>query len=85
MMIARPTLITFRPFKVRVRIARAEDIVVRKAIANRLRDAADIEGILAASDNFDRAYVLQIVCEFWAILDQPELVRDLERVFTKVP
>lgn len=69
----------------RIRIPRPDDLVIMKAIAHRPRDIADIEAVLEAHPNVDRARIRSYVKEFAELLDQPELLSDLEILLKRVP
>lgn len=56
-----------------------EDLVVMKAVAGRARDLADIEDIVANNPDLDRSRVRRIVAQFADALEEPELLRKLER------
>jgi predicted nucleotidyltransferase len=62
-----------------VRVARPEDLLVMKAIANRPRDRADIESLLRQFPEIDTAAARRTVQEFAEMLDSPELVADFDR------
>lgn len=66
-------------------LPRPEDLVIMKAVAHRPRDAADIEGILAAHPALDRAEVRRRVAEFAEALEAPETLGDLDRILASVP
>jgi hypothetical protein len=57
-----------------------EDLIVTKAIAHRPRDMADIESILEANPRLDESRILDLVREFAAVLEAPELATDLEHL-----
>ena len=65
---------------VKLRIARPEDLIVMKAVANRAKDLADIESILTFHPKLDLAHVRRWVKEFADALESPELAADLERI-----
>ena len=65
-------------------LARAEDLVIMKALALRPRDVADIEAVVAANPGIDLARVRAVVGEFAAILEEVDLVGELERIISKV-
>jgi hypothetical protein len=69
--------------RISVPLPRPEDLIVMKAVAHRPRDAADIEGILDAHPDIDRAYARRWVGEFASALEAPELVTDLEALFRR--
>ena len=68
----------------KVPLPRPEDLIIMKAIAHRPRDHADIEGLLQACPDVDRQHVARTVREFAMVLDAPELLEDLERIFSRV-
>lgn len=57
-----------------------EDLIVMKAIAHRPRDIADIESILEAHPRIDEKRIRDLVREFAAVLETPDLATDLERL-----
>lgn len=59
------------------------DLVIMKAVANRPRDMADIEGILDAHPRLRRERILRIVGEFAALLERPDVLSELQSVFAK--
>lgn len=68
----------------RVKVARAEDLIIYKAVAFRPQDQQDIERLLVLhrpSVDLDR--VLQIVGSFAAALDEPSRVMDLENIIRR--
>jgi hypothetical protein len=64
----------------RIRVARPEHLLVLKAIADRPRDHADIESLLRAHPDIDRAAARRVVVEFADALEQPELVATFDRL-----
>lgn len=60
-----------------------EDLIVMKAVAHRPQDLADIEAILAAHPKLNRRRVRRWVREFAAALEMPEILNDLEALFSK--
>jgi len=69
---------------VSVPIARAEDLVIYKAVAWRERDRTDIERLLAAHrGQIDLQRVRLVVREFAAALGEPERVADLDRLIDR--
>jgi hypothetical protein len=65
-------------------IARAEDLVIYKAVAWRERDRTDIERLLAAHrGQIDLQRVRLVVREFAAALGEPERVADLDRLIDR--
>jgi hypothetical protein len=66
-------------------LPRPEDLVVLKAIANRPRDQADIVGLLECHPSIDRTRVRALVADAGAMLEAPELLEALDRLFAAVP
>lgn len=69
----------------RIPVPHPDDLVIMKAIAHRPRDVADIEAVLEAHPEIDRARVRAYVEEFAKLLDTPELLIDLDAVMKRVP
>jgi len=68
----------------RVAVARAEDLIIYKAVAFRPQDQQDIERLLVlhrASIDLDR--VRRVVGEFAAALDEPTRVADLNVIISR--
>lgn len=69
---------------VTVPIARAEDLVIYKAVAWRERDRTDIERLLVAHrGQIDLLRVRRVVREFAVALDEPERIADLDRLIER--
>jgi predicted nucleotidyltransferase len=69
---------------VRVAVARAEDLIIYKAVAFRPQDQQDIERLLVLHRrSLDLKRIRRIVGEFAAALDEPERVADLERIIRR--
>ena len=64
---------------VSIPLPRPEDLVIMKAIAQRPRDFADIEGLVAATPALDTRYILRWVRDFAEALETPELLHEVER------
>jgi len=64
----------------RVPLAQPEDLVIYKAVAWRDRDRADIERLLRIHDGIDIARVRRRVEQFAEALDEPERVREFDRL-----
>ena len=62
-----------------VRVARPQDLLVMKAIANRARDRADIANLLRQFPDIDTSAVRQLLKEFASVLESPEILDDFER------
>ncbi len=82
-LIEQATSIEIGPLSVRV--ARPEDLLVMKAIANRPRDWADIESLLRQFPDMDTIAARQTVHEFAEVLDSPELLADFDRALRRKP
>ena len=61
-----------------------ESIVLMKAIAQRARDVADIEGILEVHDHLDLDWIRERLTEFDRALDRSDLLDEFNRVVTRV-
>jgi len=54
----------------------AEDLIIHKAISERERDWADIEGVLVRQgDRLDQAYIMHWLTQFAQVLERPELLQ----------
>lgn len=70
---------------VTVPVARAEDLVIYKAVAFRPQDQQDIERLLELhGSTIDLTRVRRIVAEFAEALECPERVGELERIIRRV-
>ena len=67
----------------RVRVARAEDLVIYKAVAFRPQDQQDIERLLVLHPTIDLARVRRVVGEFAAALDEPDRVDRLDDIIRR--
>ena len=80
-LVARSTTFDFgtgRP----LRTCTAEDLVILKAFADRLRDWTDIEGILARSgDQLDTELIIEELAVLAEAKEDPALVHRLEKMF----
>jgi hypothetical protein len=63
-----------------VPLPQPEDLVIMKAVAQRPRDFADIEGIVAATPSLDVNYILGWVRDFAEALETQELPSEIERL-----
>ena len=68
--------------KATVPIATVEDLIVLKAVANRPRDLADIQGLLEVNTSIDLAYIREQIEELAAMADLPDAAREFERILT---
>jgi predicted nucleotidyltransferase len=62
-------------------IPTSEDLIIMKAVAHRQRDIADIESILDANPNLDFKRIRKWVREFSNVLEMPEILGSLEKIF----
>ncbi|MEX2188741.1 MAG: DUF6036 family nucleotidyltransferase [Pirellulales bacterium] len=84
-MIERSNLAEYLP-GVSLRICSAEDLIVLKAFANRRRDWADIEGILARQgDALDWTYIETSLEPLAVATDRPELMDALRTLRDEMP
>lgn len=68
-----------------VRVARAEDLVIYKAVAFRPQDQQDIERLITLhGDTMDFVRVRRIVTQFAQALDEPDRVVQVEQLLTRV-
>lgn len=67
-----------------IRLPQVEDLLIMKAIANRPRDLADIEGLIDANPGADLAKVRQWVQEFATAATLPDLVVDFDRIVERL-
>jgi hypothetical protein len=64
----------------RIRVVRPEDLMLMKAVAQRPRDVADLEGISQAQPDLDWPYLLETARQFAQALDASEVLDILRRV-----
>jgi predicted nucleotidyltransferase len=70
---------------VRVPVARAEDLIIYKAVAWRDRDRSDVERLLTLhAGTIDLGRVRRVVGEFAEALESPERVGELEALIARV-
>lgn len=67
-----------------VPLASPEDLVIMKAVAGRPQDRLDIESLLVAHPGLDLIRVRHWVGEFSSALESPEILRELERVISRL-
>ncbi len=60
-----------------LRLPTPEDLIVFKAVAHRPQDLLDIQALIHANPNLDRAQIERWVGEFARALDMPELWNDI--------
>lgn len=69
----------------RIPVARAEDLIVYKAVAFRPQDQQDIERLLGLyGGHVDLPRIRRIVAEFAEAMEEPERVTDFERLVRRV-
>ena len=61
-----------------------ESIVLMKAIAQRARDVADIEGVIEVHDHLDLDWVRDRLTEFGQALGRSDLLDEFDRVLTRI-
>ena len=66
------------------RVARAEDILIMKALALRPRDVADIEGILTVAQELDLDRVKTAIAEFSRALESDDFSSEFARILKRV-
>lgn len=60
-----------------LRVARREDLIIMKAVAQRPRDMADIEGMLNSASHVDWPYIESWIQQFAQALDRSDMVQAL--------
>ncbi len=60
-----------------------EDLIIFKAVAHRPQDMLDIREIISVHPKIDKKYVRKTVKEFARVLEMPEILADLETLFTQ--
>lgn len=66
--------------RVRLPIARAEDLVVFKIVAGRAKDISDVEALLLMHPEVDRRVVRRRVAELADLAEEPEMLLRLEAI-----
>lgn len=67
-----------------VRLCSAEDLIIHKAIAGRVQDIQDIEGVIARQGNrLDTAYIRQWLSTFAELLESSEVIQRFEKPWRK--
>jgi hypothetical protein len=77
-MIERATTVAIG--SLRLKVATPEDLIITKVVAQRSKDIADIEAILAVQPDLDHIRIRRWASEFAEALDMPELREILERL-----
>ncbi len=66
------------------KICSAEDLIIHKAIAGRVQDVRDIEGVIARQGNrLDTTYIYQWLNIFAELLENAEVIQHFERPWRK--
>lgn len=78
-LVARSQL--FRFGNLYLRLPTAEDLIILKAVAHRIKDLADIQSIVVSHPDLDKERIRFWVEQFGEALDLPELWRDIEKLF----
>jgi hypothetical protein len=79
----RASMVTL-PSGTRARLATAEDLIIHKAISKRSRDWEDIDKILMRRGaSLDRRYILGWLTELAGLMDQPDIVKNFEKLWKK--
>lgn len=60
-----------------------EDLIIMKAVAHRQRDLIDIEAISDVHPNLNLKRIRKWVKEFSAVLEMPEILKDLEKILKR--
>lgn len=67
----------------RLRVARAEDLIISKAVPMRPVDLTDIDNLLSFYPAVDFNRIRELVGEFQLLLDRPEYVQKLEELLQR--
>lgn len=68
-----------------IAIPRVEDLIIYKMVASRPEDLRDVEELLLRYlDTLDRSRVQEVVAQFAALLDRPQMVTQLHELFRLV-
>lgn len=68
---------------VKIPLPAPEDLIIMKAVAHRQRDLIDIEAIFDAQANLNLKRIRKWVKEFSAVLEMPEILKDIERILKR--
>lgn len=63
---------------VSIRLPKAEDLIIFKAVAHRPQDMLDIQEIIKLHPKLDKKYLKKHLAEFAAILENPGIWKDIE-------
>ncbi len=65
---------------IKLRTCTAEDLIVHKAFANRLKDWADVESVISVQKVLDWRYIYENLEPLVELLEKPEILGDLEKI-----
>lgn len=71
---------TIQTGSLQVRIPTPEDLIIFKAVAHRPQDIVDIQSILKNHPKLDEKHIRKWVKEFAAVLEIPEIYKDIKRL-----
>lgn len=63
-----------------LRICTAEDLIVLKAFADRLKDWADVEGVIAAQKDLNWEYIFEQLEPLVELKEEPEIIQKLQKL-----
>lgn len=68
--------------KITLRLPTIEDLIIFKSVAHRSKDLWDIQELISLSGRrLDRKYITKYLNEFAEVLDRPEIVNDVKKMF----
>ena len=68
---------------VQIMLPTPEDLIIMKAVAHRPVDLADVVGLIDSHPKLNRRRVRKYLREFATLLDKPEVLEDVERLFAR--
>jgi len=68
---------------IRIPLPTPEDLIIMKAVANRARDVADIEGLLDAHPKLNLRRIRRWLREFSSALDEPAILENFEDILVR--
>jgi hypothetical protein len=77
-MLSRASTVAVGDFE--VTIPSPEDLIITKAVAHRPRDLVDIDSIIETHPQLDLSRIRNLVKEFAAVLEMPEIADDLDKI-----
>jgi predicted nucleotidyltransferase len=57
-----------------------EDLIIFKAISNRIQDIEDIKAIINRHPNLDKEHILSIIREFADVLESPDIYENIKKL-----